>query len=93
MTKNYKLFIDQLKSVIDFADIEDAINILKDDSNSIEAKLQRTIIARTLEWNLNRFKTDKKCPKCGKILYLSDLPQYDYMCSDCRENYFKGEIK
>lgn len=39
MTKNYKLFMDQLKSMVDLADIEDAIKVLTDDSNSLEIKL------------------------------------------------------
>lgn len=92
MTKNYKLFMDQLKSMVDLADIEDAIKVLTDDSNSLEIKLQRAVIARTFKENLKRFQTDKKCPKCGKTLYLSDLPEYDYLCTDCQENYFEGEI-
>lgn len=28
-----------------------------------------------------------KCPKCGRQLYLSDLPQYDYVCPWCDENF------
>lgn len=32
-------------------------------------------------------ETDKECPNCGNKLYLSDLPQYDYVCPDCDENF------
>lgn len=32
-------------------------------------------------------KTDVCCPKCDKKLYLSDLPQYDYVCPNCDENF------
>ena len=31
--------------------------------------------------------TDVKCSSCGDKLYLSDLPQYDYVCLSCNENY------
>lgn len=37
---------------------------------------------------------DKKvCPRCGGLLYVSDLPQYDYVCPDCDENFYEGEVK
>ena len=31
--------------------------------------------------------TNETCPHCGKNLYLSDLPQYDYVCVYCDENF------
>lgn len=36
---------------------------------------------------INDLITDKKCPKCGKPLFKSDLPQYDYICVECDENF------
>ena len=30
---------------------------------------------------------DEKCPKCGKQLFKSDLPQYDFVCVECDENF------
>jgi hypothetical protein len=35
----------------------------------------------------NSLLTNERCPKCGKRLYLSDLPQYDYVCPWCDENF------
>lgn len=35
----------------------------------------------------NALLTNERCPKCGKRLYLSDLPQYDYVCPWCDENF------
>lgn len=29
----------------------------------------------------------KNCPHCGGSLYLSDLPQYDYVCPNCDKNF------
>lgn len=38
-------------------------------------------------------KTDKVCPHCGSSLYLSDLPQYSYVCPKCDENFYNLETK
>ena len=40
---------------------------------------------------ISRFSTDAICPRCGKQLFLSDLPQYAYVCYDCDENFFEIE--
>lgn len=40
---------------------------------------------------ISRFSTDALCPRCGKRLFLSDLPQYAYVCYDCDENFFEAE--
>lgn len=36
--------------------------------------------------------TNKKCPRCGEILYCSDLPEYDYVCVECDENFYECEV-
>ena len=89
---NYELFVKGLKEMIDLSDIEEVVRVLRDESNTLESRLSREVMAGTIENILNRFQTDKKCPKCGKILYLSDLSEYDYLCTDCRENYFECEV-
>lgn len=38
-------------------------------------------------------ETDKKCPSCGSMLYCSDLPEYDYVCVECEENFYDCEVK
>lgn len=90
---NYELFVKGLESMIDLSDIEEVVRVLRDESDALESRLSKTVMAGTFENILNRFKTDKKCPKCGKILYLSDLAEYDYLCTDCQENYFECEIR
>lgn len=40
---------------------------------------------------ISSFCVDARCPRCGKQLYLSDLPQYAYVCYDCDENFFDLE--
>ena len=39
-----------------------------------------------------QFRCDAIGPRCGKRLYLSDLPQYAYVCYDCDENFFDMEV-
>ncbi len=36
---------------------------------------------------VRKCRTDKLCTKCGKTLYKSDLPQYDFVCFNCDENF------
>ena len=38
-------------------------------------------------------ETDKECPRCGSKLYCSDLPEYDYVCVECEENFYECEVK
>lgn len=40
-----------------------------------------------------KIKTEKNCPKCGATLCLSDLPQYDYVCTLCDESFYECEVK
>lgn len=42
---------------------------------------------------INRFLTEKKCPRCKTLLFLSDLPQYDYVCGECDENFDNFELR
>lgn len=41
----------------------------------------------------NELRTDKECPRCGCYLFKSDLPQYDYVCAECDENFYESEVK
>ena len=40
-----------------------------------------------------RFGTNKKCPKCGSQLLVSDIESYDYLCFECDENMFSFEVE
>lgn len=37
--------------------------------------------------------TDSVCPKCGRRLYVSDLEDYEYVCTYCDENFYECEVK
>ena len=41
----------------------------------------------------NILLTNKECPHCGFYLFQSDLPQYDYVCAECDENFYESEVK
>ena len=42
---------------------------------------------------LRRLRTDAVCPHCGRLLFLSDLQGYDYLCAACNENFFEAEVE
>ena len=37
--------------------------------------------------------TNKECPRCGRVLYLSDVEDYEYVCTYCDENFYEIEVK
>ncbi|MEE1301185.1 MAG: hypothetical protein UHD64_00255 [Bacteroidales bacterium] len=41
----------------------------------------------------NELRTEAECPHCGCYLFKSDLPQYDYVCAECDENFYECEVK
>lgn len=45
-----------------------------------------------LEKIIGRCETAAKCPRCGEFLFKSDLPQYDYVCFVCDENFYDCEV-
>lgn len=48
-------------------------------------------IIEPLEDVIKKCITNKECPHCGTYLFKSDLPQYEYVCADCDENFFECE--
>ncbi len=41
---------------------------------------------------VKELRTDKKCPCCDAPLYCSDLPEYEYVCVECDENFYECEV-
>ncbi len=41
---------------------------------------------------IDECRTDKECPHCGCYVFKSDLPQYDYVCAECKENVYECEV-
>lgn len=96
MTENHRKFNELLLNNMDITNIHYAaesmqkgIELLrKTHSEATEEMEQRH---DELERMLEPYRTKAYCPRCGKILYLSDLPQYDYLCTECEENFYYFE--
>ena len=80
-TENYKKFRSVLENNIG---VPTLVNF--DDENDDALVIVVHNIVREL-------LTDKKCPHCDAPLYCSDLPQYDYVCIECEENFYECEVK
>jgi ribosomal protein S27AE len=81
-TENYKKFRDIITNSISVTDLVNFDECSDDDTFHI---LVHNIV--------KVIKTDKKCPHCNKTLYLSDLPEYEYVCIECDENFYEIEVK
>lgn len=42
---------------------------------------------------IEKCHTGRECPHCGCFVFKSDLPQYDYVCVECDENFYECEVK
>ena len=60
-------------------------------NNEVLDELRDIVIP--LEETIEECRTNKECPHCRSLLYLSDLPQYDYVCCGCYENFYESEVK
>lgn len=37
--------------------------------------------------------TEARCPHCGRPMFYSDLENYDYVCTECDENFYDCEVE
>lgn len=81
-TENYKKFRDWLTTNISVTDL---VNFDDDNDNDTLKGIVHDIV--------KELRTDKKCPHCDALLYLSDLPEYEYVCVECEENFYECEVK
>lgn len=79
-TENYIKYKDSLLNQMSITEMVNFDNGDEDCFNAIIHDIVREL------------KTDKKCPNCGADLYCSDLPQYDYVCAKCDENFYEIEV-
>ena len=42
---------------------------------------------------MDTFSTNAVCPKCGKLLYTSDVEGYGFVCKECDENFYTMEVQ
>ena len=89
-TDNYKKHQRVLAnlSITDIVKASDYINELATfapNNNEVIDKLE-TIQQPLLE-TIKHCETAELCPQCGFHLFLSDLPQYNYVCDFCDKNF------
>lgn len=41
---------------------------------------------------LKKVESNFHCPHCGEVLFKSDLPDYNYVCANCDENFYSFEV-
>ena len=85
-TLNYMDYKNQMRT-IGLNDIYGAVNVMRrlEETGIMSEAMEITI--GPLKRLLSNLQTEEKCTKCGKDLYKSDLPQYDYYCIECDENF------
>lgn len=72
---------DYIQAVMKFVPKNDT---LREDYESVIKPLER-IVSQCL--------TDAVCPRCGRLLFYSDVSGYDYVCTECDENFYECEVK
>ena len=94
-TQNYRDYqkeISQL-SIVDIIEAYDYIYTLSQfipKNNEVFDNFDE--IVKPLLTVIQKLETKKVCPHCGIDLFKSDLPQYDYVCFLCEENFYECEV-
>ncbi len=66
-----------------FDDKEQAIKFLK----------KHRCTDEDIEWLEFKDVEPAKCPRCGWPLLKSDLVDYDFVCMNCDENFYRFEVR
>ena len=88
-TKNHQKFCELL---LDSSPVSVLLQAKHDLATDMGSDNVAGVVSRINAYT-KQFLSDAKCPRCGALLYLSDLPQYEYVCYDCDENYFDVEVQ
>jgi DNA-directed RNA polymerase subunit RPC12/RpoP len=80
-TENYNKFKDILADNIS---VPNLVNFDDENDDALVIVLHETV---------KELRTEKRCPHCDAPLYCSDLPQYDYVCIECEENFDECEVR
>lgn len=96
-TKNYNKCMNIINnhiSITDLVRLYDSIALLKSfiplDNEVHDTVDDLTISLRNVVKDCG---TKINCPHCNDYLFLSDLPDYDYVCVNCDENFYECEVK
>lgn len=83
-TENYKKYVATASQT--------NFSLLFDVKNQLDLKKNQKQIALIDEILEPFVAMGKKCPKCGEQMFISDLPQYDYVCYNCDKSFFECEL-
>ena len=94
--RNFKEYQEAMEglSIVDVVKAVDYINELSQfipSNNEVLDYMED--ITQPLMNVIEKCRTDKECPHCGCFLFKSDLPQYDYVCAECDENFYECEVR
>lgn len=98
ITANFKKH-EEIKKNISIAELEFVVDcadrlldkIVDDNLNEFTCELEQSL--EPLRKIIDQAFTTKLCPKCGQFLLVSDVPEYDYVCSNCDENFYECEVR
>lgn len=79
-----------LVSLIKAIDVIDLLSTFVPKNNEVLDRAEE--VKRELIDITDTLKSHNTCPHCKGTLYYSDLPQYEYVCPNCDENFFECEI-
>ena len=91
-TENFKTMKENIKTLT-LGDILNIHNIIVSFQCGVKPCVDVEEVISMLDDVIMACTTDAICPKCGDRLFLSDCPQYDYVCFNCDENFYKCEVE
>lgn len=90
VTDNYAEHQEEISklSVVDLIRVVDYVKLLSSFVNKNNEVLDDLDdIIEPFEKVIKTLKTEMSCHRCQNPLYKSDVPQYDYVCNECDENF------
>lgn len=91
-TENFKAMKENIETLT-LGDIFNIHNVIVSLQCGVEPCVDVEEVISMLDDVIMACTTGAICPKCGGNLFLSDLPQYDYVCFNCDENFYECEVK
>lgn len=91
-TENFKE-TEKAISELSLGDVIGAYDVINCLRIGVKPKTDIEEVVTALEKVIARCETGIKCPFCGELLFKSDLPQYNYVCFNCDENFYSCEVK
>ena len=95
MNDPYRRMPPGLKGTVTAVDDVATVHIAWDNGSSLGAAYGEDVI-RKLPGIVHDGRwyeeTGQKCPRCGCPVYPSDIPEYNYQCFDCDEDFYSFEV-